>query len=128
MMILLTSVKMSCYNYVVLIQSTFLQSLLKELPPVEGNIVVNGSVAYASQEPWVFSGSFQENVLFGASYNVDWYQQVIQACALDTVRQYLITLEPLLMDIPYEGSIVHIRTVLMIPMKEFISLQYILNL
>lgn len=46
-------------------------------------------MAYASQEPWIFSGTVKENVLFGASYNADWYNRVVEACALDTVSRKL---------------------------------------
>ncbi|GJP49406.1 hypothetical protein CLOM_g8620 [Closterium sp. NIES-68] len=40
------------------------------------------SAAVLQQEPWVFSGSIRENVLFGAAWDPTRYQQVLQACAL----------------------------------------------
>lgn len=71
-----------------LLQSTLLQCLLKELSPMSGSVDVNGSVSYASQEPWVFSSSLRENVLFGQNYDPIWYNTVIEACALDKVVAY----------------------------------------
>ena len=43
-------------------------------------------VSYASQEPWVYSSTLRDNVLFGLPYRKDWYDRVIEACALDKVR------------------------------------------
>ena len=66
-----------------------LQCLLKELPCLEGRIEVNGSIGYASQEPWIFSASMRENILFGLPYQSVWYDTVMEACALDKVSKYL---------------------------------------
>ena len=46
---------------------------------------VGGRVSYASQEPWMFSGTVRENILYGLPYQKDWYDAVVQACALDKV-------------------------------------------
>lgn len=39
-------------------------------------------IAFASQEPWFFTGSLQANVLFGLPLVPDLYEAVLQACAL----------------------------------------------
>ena len=52
---------------------------------MSGSVIVDGKVSYASQEPWVFSGTLRENVLFGLPYKAEWYQKVIEACSLDKV-------------------------------------------
>jgi len=67
-------------------QSTLLQCLLHELEPVKGTVQVNGRVSYASQDPWVFSATIKENILFGKPYNREWYDKVIRACALQKVN------------------------------------------
>ena len=60
---------------------------MNELPEIKGNISVGGRVSYASQQPWVFSGTLKENII---SYNKDKYNNgryadIIQACSLDKV-------------------------------------------
>ena len=66
-------------------KSTLLQCLLGELRPVIGSVEVLGSLSYANQEAWVFSGTVRENILFGQPYEPHWYNFVVEACALDTV-------------------------------------------
>ena len=68
-------------------QSTLLQTLLGEIKPIEGTVAVNGVVSYASQNPWVFSGTLKENILFGSLFDVDRYNTVIQACTLNKVTE-----------------------------------------
>ena len=43
---------------------------------------MSGSIAYASQEPWLFAQSVRNNILFGRAYESVWYEQVIDACGL----------------------------------------------
>eukprot|EP00731_Ephydatia_muelleri_P021965 Em0014g556a len=63
-------------------QSTLLQCLLGELHPVQGTVDVKGTIAYVPQDPWLFTGTLQENILFGRPLYVDWYDAVLDACAL----------------------------------------------
>jgi len=53
-----------------------LQAILQELPLSEGNIFVCGTVSYASQEPWLFSGSVRQNILFDSPMDYERYNQV----------------------------------------------------
>ena len=64
-------------------QSTLLQCILSELPVLSGRVTVNGSLAYACQEPWLFSASLRDNILFGRPYDHAWYSTVVEACALE---------------------------------------------
>ena len=78
-----------CFSH---IQSTLLQCLLGELPLVRGEINMKGSVAYAGQEPWIFSASVRENILFGKPYQMDWYNTVVDVCALNKVKNSYVLL------------------------------------
>ncbi|XP_076295432.1 ATP-binding cassette sub-family C member 4 isoform X2 [Lasioglossum baleicum] len=63
-------------------KSSFLQLILRELQQSRGDIQVNGSMSYASQEAWMFSGTVRNNILFGQSYNPKKYSEVVKVCAL----------------------------------------------
>ena len=60
-------------------------AVLGELPASQGEVKVTGSVSYVPQLPWVFSGSVQQNVLFGLAYEADRYQRAVKAAALKKV-------------------------------------------
>ncbi|KAJ4437622.1 hypothetical protein ANN_17767 [Periplaneta americana] len=70
-------------------QTSFLLSILKELPLMEGTIEVGGTVSYASQEPWLFAGSVRQNILFGQPLVRERYNHVIKVCALKRDFQLL---------------------------------------
>ncbi|XP_011311078.1 multidrug resistance-associated protein 4 [Fopius arisanus] len=63
-------------------KSSLLQLILGELDSTAGQVAVGGSVSYASQEPWLFTGSVRNNILFGQPYDGLRYRQVVRACAL----------------------------------------------
>uniref|UniRef100_A0A182MTX2 Uncharacterized protein n=1 Tax=Anopheles culicifacies TaxID=139723 RepID=A0A182MTX2_9DIPT len=64
-------------------KSSILQVLLRELPVESGCLSMQTcSIAYASQEPWLFTGSVRQNVLFGDELDQFRYRQVLKVCAL----------------------------------------------
>lgn len=65
-------------------KSTLLLTLLGELLPVAGSLEINGTLVYASQEPWVFSGTVRANIIFSQPFEELWYSQVVEACQLTT--------------------------------------------
>lgn len=64
-------------------KSSLLQTILGELELVSGKINLNGTISYASQEPWVFAATVRQNILFGADYDKKRYSDVVKACALE---------------------------------------------
>uniref|UniRef100_A0A2S2QEN8 Putative multidrug resistance-associated protein lethal n=1 Tax=Sipha flava TaxID=143950 RepID=A0A2S2QEN8_9HEMI len=63
-------------------KSSLIQAILRELPLSEGRISVRGVVSYASQVPWLFAGSVQQNILFGSPMDRQRYRKVTKVCAL----------------------------------------------
>ncbi|XP_045127905.1 ATP-binding cassette sub-family C member 4-like isoform X2 [Portunus trituberculatus] len=64
-------------------KGSLLNAILGELPAQSGRITVRGKIAYASQEPWVFSGTVRQNILFGKQLNEKKYEEVVRVCALE---------------------------------------------
>jgi ATP-binding cassette subfamily C (CFTR/MRP) protein 4 len=60
-------------------------AILNELKVQEGNINVHGRMAYASQHPWLFSGTLQQNITVDKTVDNEKYQKILLACALDEV-------------------------------------------
>ncbi|KAL5337394.1 P-loop containing nucleoside triphosphate hydrolase protein [Aspergillus crustosus] len=51
------------------------------LPPAQ-NWLVDGMVAYVSQDPWIENATIRDAILFGLPYNHTRYEEVLHACAL----------------------------------------------
>ncbi|XP_023236895.1 multidrug resistance-associated protein 4-like [Centruroides sculpturatus] len=64
-------------------KTSFLLSILGEIPVTFGKVIVKGKIAYASQEAWVFNGSIRENILFGEEYEEEKYKKVLYITALE---------------------------------------------
>ncbi|XP_061393047.1 probable multidrug resistance-associated protein lethal(2)03659 [Musca vetustissima] len=64
-------------------KSSLIQSILGELKPESGTIKVNGTFSYASQEPWLFTGTVRQNILFGQPMDRRRYHAVVKKCALE---------------------------------------------
>lgn len=65
---------------------------MNEIPIIEGNVKVRGTVSYVSQEPWIFSGTVRQNILFGKDYDEKKFENVIDVCALRKVCMLLLYL------------------------------------
>lgn len=63
-------------------KSSLVNLLLKELPIKSGEMKINGTISYSSQEPWLFSGTVRQNILFGENYDEKRYAKVVEICAL----------------------------------------------
>lgn len=63
-------------------KSSILQLILGELNYDKGTVSVNGEIAYASQEPWLFVSSVRQNIIYIENYNKKRYANIVDVCAL----------------------------------------------
>ncbi|KAH9302372.1 hypothetical protein KI387_013955, partial [Taxus chinensis] len=64
-------------------KSSLLSCILGEISKISGTVKVSGSKAYVPQSPWIQTGNIRENILFGSSFEVNRYERIVQACALN---------------------------------------------
>lgn len=64
-------------------KSTLLNLILGELSLESGSMTVNGTISFASQEPWIFEGSVRNNIVFVEEFDRQRYNKVVELCALD---------------------------------------------
>ena len=63
-------------------KSSLICALAGEMALLKGNLNIKGKRSVCYQNPWLHSTSIRENILFGSPMNQEWYQRVIDACAL----------------------------------------------
>ncbi|CAM1312044.1 ABCC4 (predicted) [Pycnogonum litorale] len=63
-------------------KTSLLLLILKEIPVKTGFIETVGKIAYVPQEPWVFSDTILNNIIFGNSLDMRKLENVVEACAL----------------------------------------------
>ena len=61
-------------------KTSLLYSILGETSVVGGKKNICGKIAYVEQEPFIFSGTILDNILFGLDYDEDYMEQVITVC------------------------------------------------
>ncbi|CAO4385214.1 unnamed protein product [Caenorhabditis nigoni] len=64
-------------------KSSLLLTMLSEAKMSKGRMEVHGSIAYCAQEPWIFTGTVRENILFGNEYDAERYQNSLELCLLN---------------------------------------------
>ena len=63
-------------------KTSLLLTILGELTLYKGHVSSCGNIAYVAQQPWVFSGTVKDNILFGQPLDMHRYNRAIEACAL----------------------------------------------
>lgn len=64
-------------------KSSLIQAILGELSPEAGSVKLEGRLSYAAQEPWLFSATVRDNILFGLPLDKQRYRTVVKMCALE---------------------------------------------
>ena len=70
-------------------KSSLLYAILKELPAFKGQVSSNGKIAYVGQQPWLYFGTVQGNILFGQKFNLARYNMAPESCDLSQDLQRL---------------------------------------
>ena len=71
-------------------KSSLLMGLIDENVPIDGTKSICGSKAITLQEPWVFSDTIRENIIFGTQFEPVWFEKVVQACCLeDDIKSFM---------------------------------------
>ncbi|KAJ2617531.1 hypothetical protein H4S08_000279 [Coemansia sp. RSA 1365] len=63
-------------------KSSLVSAILGDLIKQSGSATVCGRIAYVPQHPWILNATLRDNILFGSCYDEEFYNQVIDACAL----------------------------------------------
>ncbi|KAL2209888.1 P-loop containing nucleoside triphosphate hydrolase protein [Sarocladium strictum] len=63
-------------------KTTIIRALVENQDPVSGGLEVQGTVAYAPQQPFIIRGTVRENILFGLSFDPTLYERVLKATCL----------------------------------------------
>ena len=59
-----------------------ISAILGDMEKLKGDIKVNGSTCYVSQQAWIQNLTLRDNILFSKPYDVAKYKSAIEACAL----------------------------------------------
>ncbi|XP_029847824.3 multidrug resistance-associated protein 5 isoform X2 [Ixodes scapularis] len=63
-------------------KTSLLNALCGEMNLLKGDIDVNGNIAIATQQAWIFNATIRDNILFGLPYLKSRYDAVLDACCL----------------------------------------------
>ncbi|WVF70658.1 hypothetical protein IAT40_005451 [Kwoniella sp. CBS 6097] len=63
-------------------KSSLLGAMLGEMTRSDGSVTIRGNIAYFSQNSWILSATVKDNIVFGHRFDPDFYEQVLDACAL----------------------------------------------
>jgi ABC-type multidrug transport system fused ATPase/permease subunit len=65
-------------------KSTIASAVIGETPFTEGDIEVNGSIAYVPQDAWIINATVRDNIVFGHPWDETKYRRVLKLSALET--------------------------------------------
>lgn len=63
-------------------KTSLISSILEQMHLLSGSVSANGTLAYVSQQAWIFHGTVRDNILMGEPFDEARYASVINACCL----------------------------------------------
>uniref|UniRef100_A0A672PYK4 ATP binding cassette subfamily C member 12 n=1 Tax=Sinocyclocheilus grahami TaxID=75366 RepID=A0A672PYK4_SINGR len=63
-------------------KTSLISSILEQMHLLSGSVSANGTLAYVSQQAWIFHGTVRNNILMGEPFDQTRYARVIHACSL----------------------------------------------
>ncbi|XP_077994403.1 ATP-binding cassette sub-family C member 5-like [Glandiceps talaboti] len=64
-------------------KSSLISAILARMHMVSGKVAIDGSIAYVSQQAWIFNATLKENILFGRNFDKQLYERVVFAACLN---------------------------------------------
>lgn len=64
-------------------KSSLIHAMLGEMRKVEGEVRMEGTVAYVAQTAWIFNDTMRNNILFGKAYDEALYRKALKVAALE---------------------------------------------
>ncbi|XP_051576098.1 ATP-binding cassette sub-family C member 12-like isoform X2 [Myxocyprinus asiaticus] len=63
-------------------KTSLISSILEQMHLLSGSVSANGTLAYVSQQAWIFHGTVRDNILMGEPFDQTRYDRVIHTCSL----------------------------------------------
>ncbi|XP_074929938.1 ATP-binding cassette sub-family C member 12 [Chelonoidis abingdonii] len=70
-------------------KSSVISAILGQMYLYDGTVGIDGTLAYVSQQAWIFYGNVRQNILFGEEYNEERYNYAINVCSLKSDMETL---------------------------------------
>ncbi|KAA6324618.1 MAG: putative ABC transporter C family member 3, partial [Streblomastix strix] len=70
-------------------KSSIGSAIIGEIEKKQGDIYINGNIAYCPQAAWITNNTVKGNITFGSQYDEDKYKDVVRICALEPDFQTL---------------------------------------
>ncbi|XP_070538464.1 ATP-binding cassette sub-family C member 5-like [Ptychodera flava] len=64
-------------------KSSLMSAILAQMQLTSGEVKIDGTMAYVSQQAWIFNDTLRENIIFGERYEQDRYTTAVFASALE---------------------------------------------
>ena len=63
-------------------KSSLISALLGEMHRIKGEVTINGSTAYVSQQAWILNQTLKSNIVFGNEFDPKKYSDILEKCQL----------------------------------------------